>query len=66
MGLIQAAIGALGGTMADQWKDFLTVTNGLPQTTAGTCRRSSAWRPRVDAWGFSSSPPVTADFSPAG
>ena len=34
MGLIQAAIGAIGGTLADQWKDFLTVPDGLPATAA--------------------------------
>ncbi|HPB46237.1 MAG: SPFH domain-containing protein [Microthrixaceae bacterium] len=34
MGLIQAAIGALGGTMADQWKDFYTVPEGLTPTAA--------------------------------
>lgn len=34
MGLIQAAIGALGGTLADQWKDFYTVPNGLAPTAA--------------------------------
>ena len=34
MGLIQAAIGALGGTLADQWKDFYTVPSGLPPTAA--------------------------------
>ena len=34
MGLIQAAIGALGGTLADQWKDFYTVPSGLAPTAA--------------------------------
>ena len=34
MGLIQAAIGALGGTLADQWKDFYTVPDGLSPTAA--------------------------------
>lgn len=34
MGLIQAAIGALGGTLADQWKDFHTVPEGLSPTAA--------------------------------
>ncbi len=34
MGLIQAATGALGGTLADQWKDFFTVPNGLAPTAA--------------------------------
>lgn len=34
MGLIQAAIGALGGTLADQWKDFYTVPDGLSPTSA--------------------------------
>lgn len=34
MGLIQAAAGAIGGSLADQWKDFLTVPEGLPQTAA--------------------------------
>ncbi len=36
MGLIQAAIGALGGTLADQWKDFYTVPEGLAPTAALT------------------------------
>lgn len=34
MGLIQAAVGAIGGTLADQWKDFYTVPDGLPPTAA--------------------------------
>ena len=34
MGLIRAAAGAIGGTLADQWIDFLTVPSGLPQTAA--------------------------------
>ena len=34
MGLIKAAAGALGGTLADQWKDFLTVPDGLAPTAA--------------------------------
>lgn len=34
MGLIQAAIGALGGTLADQWKDFYTVPEGVAPTAA--------------------------------
>ncbi|WP_297830466.1 SPFH domain-containing protein [Thermomonas sp.] len=34
MGLIQAAVGAIGGTLADQWKDFFTIPDGLPQTAA--------------------------------
>ena len=34
MGLIQAAVGAIGGTLADQWKDFLTVPDGLSATAA--------------------------------
>ncbi|WP_110240101.1 SHOCT domain-containing protein [Nocardioides gilvus] len=34
MGLIKAAIGALGGTLADQWKDFYTVPDGLAPTAA--------------------------------
>jgi membrane protease subunit (stomatin/prohibitin family) len=34
MGLIQAAVGAIGGTLADQWKDFFTVPDGLPPTAA--------------------------------
>jgi membrane protease subunit (stomatin/prohibitin family) len=34
MGLIRASFGALGGTLADQWKDFLTVPQGLSQTAA--------------------------------
>ena len=34
MGLIQAVAGAIGGTLADQWKDFYTVPSGLPATAA--------------------------------
>jgi membrane protease subunit (stomatin/prohibitin family) len=34
MGLIQAVMGAVGGTLADQWKDFYTVPDGLPATAA--------------------------------
>ena len=34
MGLIQAALGSVGGTLADQWKDFYTVPGGLPATAA--------------------------------
>ena len=34
MGLIQAAIGSIGGTLADQWKDFFTVPDGLAPTAA--------------------------------
>src|SRR5689334_21388062 len=34
MGLIQAAKGAIGGVLADQWKDFYTIPDGLPATAA--------------------------------
>lgn len=34
MGLIQAAVGSIGGTLADQWKDFYTVPAGLSPTAA--------------------------------
>jgi membrane protease subunit (stomatin/prohibitin family) len=34
MGLIQAAVGALGGALADQWRDFLTVPAGIGPTAA--------------------------------
>lgn len=34
MGLIWAAIGAVGGTLADQWKDFLTVPAIVEPTAA--------------------------------
>jgi membrane protease subunit (stomatin/prohibitin family) len=34
MGLIQAAVGAVTGMLADQWKDFYTVPAGLPSTAA--------------------------------
>lgn len=34
MGLIQAAVGSVGGVLADQWKDFYTVPSGLPATAA--------------------------------
>jgi membrane protease subunit (stomatin/prohibitin family) len=34
MGLIQAAVGAIRGSLADQWKDFYTVPSGLDNTAA--------------------------------
>jgi membrane protease subunit (stomatin/prohibitin family) len=34
MGLIKAAIGSIGGSFADQWKDFFTVPENLPPTAA--------------------------------
>lgn len=34
MGLIQAVAGSIGGTLADQWKDFYTIPDGLPSTAA--------------------------------
>jgi len=34
MGLVQAVTGSIGGMLADQWKDFLTVPDGLPATAA--------------------------------
>lgn len=34
MGLIKAAVGAVGGTLADQWKDFLTVPADVQPTAA--------------------------------
>ena len=34
MGLLQAVAGSIGGTLADQWKDFYTVPDGLPATAA--------------------------------
>ncbi len=34
MGLMQAAVGSIGGMLADQWKDFYTVPEGLPSTAA--------------------------------
>ena len=34
MGLVQAAVGSIGGTLADQWKDFYTVPDGLASTAA--------------------------------
>ncbi|MEY3253342.1 MAG: hypothetical protein RL227_2315, partial [Pseudomonadota bacterium] len=34
MGLIQAAVGSIGGSLADQWKDFYTVPDTLPPTAA--------------------------------
>lgn len=34
MGLIKAAVGAIGGTLADQWKDFLTVPASIEPTAA--------------------------------
>jgi len=34
MGLIKAGIGAIGGTLADQWKDFLTVPANIEPTAA--------------------------------
>ncbi len=34
MGLVQAVVGSIGGALADQWKDFYTVPDGLPSTAA--------------------------------
>jgi len=34
MGLRQAITGAVGGVLADQWKDFFTIPTGLPATAA--------------------------------
>jgi membrane protease subunit (stomatin/prohibitin family) len=34
MGLIRATVGAIGGTLADQWKDFLTVPTNIWPTAA--------------------------------
>ena len=34
MGLVQAAVGSIGGSLADQWKDFYTVPDGLAPTAA--------------------------------
>ena len=34
MGLVQAVVGAVGGMLGDQWKDFYTVPDGLPSTAA--------------------------------
>lgn len=34
MGLIQAVTGSISGMLADQWKDFYTVPDGLPPTAA--------------------------------
>lgn len=34
MGLVQAVVGSVSGTLADQWKDFYTVPAGLPATAA--------------------------------
>lgn len=34
MGLVKAAFGAIGGTLADQWKDFLTVPVDVRPTAA--------------------------------
>ena len=34
MGLIQAVSGSIGSALADQWKDFYTIPDGLPATAA--------------------------------
>ena len=34
MGLVQAVVGSVGGMLADQWKDFHTVPDGLAPTAA--------------------------------
>jgi membrane protease subunit (stomatin/prohibitin family) len=34
MGLIKAAVGAIGGSLADQWKDFYTVPGNIQNTAA--------------------------------
>lgn len=39
MGLIKSAIGGVGGTLADQWKDFYTVPDDVTSTTAITPAR---------------------------
>jgi membrane protease subunit (stomatin/prohibitin family) len=34
MGLVQAVTGSIGGMLADQWKDFYSIPDGLPATAA--------------------------------
>jgi membrane protease subunit (stomatin/prohibitin family) len=34
MGLVQAVAGSVAGMLADQWKDFYTIPDGLPATAA--------------------------------
>ncbi len=34
MGLVKAVVGSVSGMLADQWKDFYTVPDGLPATAA--------------------------------
>jgi membrane protease subunit (stomatin/prohibitin family) len=34
MGLFKAALGSVGGSLADQWKDFYTIPDGLAPTAA--------------------------------
>ena len=45
MGLIQAVTGAIGGMLADQWKDFYTVPDGLA-ADGGAVRRRAAGQER--------------------
>jgi membrane protease subunit (stomatin/prohibitin family) len=39
MGLIRSAVGGIGGTLADQWKDFYTIPDEILSTTAITPAR---------------------------
>ena len=53
MGLLQAVAGSIGGTLADQWKDFYTVPDGLPATAAlfaAVPRGSGLDEPIAESW----------------
>ena len=42
MGLIRSSVGAVGGTLVDQWKDFLTVPDDIAPTTTLSPSRSGS------------------------
>lgn len=45
MGLIKAALGAAGGVLADQWKEFFYPTDQLPQVTFALYRKMADAKP---------------------
>jgi membrane protease subunit (stomatin/prohibitin family) len=59
MGLIRASVGAVGGTLADQWKDFLTVPEGIAPTAALFPAVPTGNRPRRESNRLGSTAVVT-------
>ena len=57
MGLIKAGIGALGGTLADQWKEFF-YCESMPKEVLVTKgqKRVSVSLNRAKSWRFAPSP----------